>query len=133
MLHLKKYASRKSPPFPANECCGLRKVGNDGHLYESVSNSKGVCAWKLKSLCLGPTPYSNAYKTRTSRNMFRSPKSRSPKRSPSMSGGWKSVRKSDPALWARVLSEVKREPGRWAAWKAMKADKLYLERGGRFM
>ena len=46
--------------------------------------------------------------------------------------GWTSVKKSDPALWARVLADVKAEPGRWAAWKAIKADRLYKEKGGRF-
>lgn len=51
----------------------------------------------------------------------------------SLSGGWKSIPKSNPQLWSRVLQEVKREPGPWAAWKAMKADKLYKQRGGRFL
>jgi hypothetical protein len=50
-----------------------------------------------------------------------------------LSGGWKSVPKSNPKLWSRVLQEVKREPGPWAAWKAIKADKLYKQRGGRFL
>jgi len=50
-----------------------------------------------------------------------------------MSGGWRSVPKSNPTLWKRVLSQVKREPGPWAAWKAIKADKIYKERGGRFL
>lgn len=54
-------------------------------------------------------------------------------RSRSLRGGWKSVRKSDPVLWKNVLNEVKREPGPWAAWKAVKADKIYLERGGKFL
>ena len=48
-------------------------------------------------------------------------------------GGWKSVPKSNPALWQKVLAEVKREPGPWAAWKAMKTDRIYKDRGGRFL
>lgn len=49
-------------------------------------------------------------------------------------GGWASVPKSDPKLWESVLSEVKRKnPGPWAAWKSIEADKLYEQRGGRFL
>ena len=48
-------------------------------------------------------------------------------------GGWASVPKSDPELWARVLAQVKKEPGPWAAWKAVKADRIYKSRGGRFL
>ena len=43
----KKYTSRPSPPYPANECQGLTKTGNDGQLYQSVANIKGVFQWKL--------------------------------------------------------------------------------------
>jgi hypothetical protein len=48
-------------------------------------------------------------------------------------GGWKSVPKSDPELWQKVLDEVRKLPGPWAAWKAIEADKRYKERGGRFV
>ena len=48
-------------------------------------------------------------------------------------GGWKSVRKSNPILWKKVLDEVKKEPGPWAAWKAIKADKIYQQKGGKFL
>jgi hypothetical protein len=48
-------------------------------------------------------------------------------------GGWASVPKSNPALWKKVLAEVKRESGPWAAWKAIKADRIYKDRGGRFL
>lgn len=44
--HLKKYRERPGPPYPANECCGARKVGNDGLMYESVRNAAGICAWR---------------------------------------------------------------------------------------
>ena len=36
---------RKGPPYPANECCGETKKGNDGLMYKSVPNKKGVCRW----------------------------------------------------------------------------------------
>ena len=38
-----KYMSRNSPPYPANNCCGMTKRGNDGHMYRS-SGSKH-CKW----------------------------------------------------------------------------------------
>lgn len=41
----KKYLSRPSPPYPANKCCGERKVGNDGTYYKSVPNFRGICRW----------------------------------------------------------------------------------------
>ena len=42
----KKYASRNGPPYPANKCCGAELLGNDGLMYRSVANKKGVCSWK---------------------------------------------------------------------------------------
>jgi hypothetical protein len=43
----KKYLTRDSPPYPANEHCGERKKGNDGKMYESVADKNKVCRWKL--------------------------------------------------------------------------------------
>jgi hypothetical protein len=43
---LKKYKSRNSPPYPANENCGKKMKGNDGLMYESKPNKNGVCSWK---------------------------------------------------------------------------------------
>lgn len=42
----KKYNLRKSPALPANKYCGKTARGNDGHLWESKMNKRGVCAWK---------------------------------------------------------------------------------------
>jgi hypothetical protein len=42
-----KYVSRPSPPYPANECGGLRLIGNDGRIYVSQPNKNGVHTWKL--------------------------------------------------------------------------------------
>jgi hypothetical protein len=44
----KKYASRPSPPLPANEHCGETQKGNDGQMYVSVPNKRSVCRWTLK-------------------------------------------------------------------------------------
>ena len=41
----KRYTTRKSPPYPANECQGRAMVGNDGEMYESVPNKKGTGRW----------------------------------------------------------------------------------------
>ena len=43
---IKKYATRKSPPYPANDFCGKTKKGNDGNQYISTPNKNGVCSWK---------------------------------------------------------------------------------------
>jgi hypothetical protein len=42
----KKYMDRPSPSFPANECCGQEKVGNDGVMYVSRADKNGRCSWK---------------------------------------------------------------------------------------
>jgi hypothetical protein len=44
----KKYLERPSPPYSAADCCGMVIAGNDGKMYISVPNAKGVCAWKLQ-------------------------------------------------------------------------------------
>jgi len=45
--NLKKYASRPSPPFPANEIeCHFRTfVGNDGTYYSSQPDKHGIFKW----------------------------------------------------------------------------------------
>ena len=46
-----KYTSRKSPAFPANECCNDVKQGQNEHadrLYRSVADKNGVCKWMLQ-------------------------------------------------------------------------------------
>jgi hypothetical protein len=67
------------------------------------------------------------------RSVKRLSRKRSPRKSPNrILGGWKSVPKTNPTLWKKVLAEVKRLPGPWAAWKAIRADQIYISRGGRF-
>ena len=43
---LKKYKTRKSPPYPANINCNKKKRGNDGNMYMSTSNKNNICTWK---------------------------------------------------------------------------------------
>ena len=45
----KKYLSRPSPAYPANECKFMKKKGNDGTMYKSVKNSQGVYRWQKAS------------------------------------------------------------------------------------
>jgi hypothetical protein len=40
--------TRKSPPYPANQCHGKSLYGNDGNMYVSVSNVNGIYTWRLK-------------------------------------------------------------------------------------
>ena len=46
--HLSKYAGRPSPPRPANlpGCRGKTMRGNDGRMWQSRSDSRGIFAWK---------------------------------------------------------------------------------------
>ena len=44
---LKKYDSRPSPPFPANDYCNQTKKGNDGNMYISKPNKNNICSWKM--------------------------------------------------------------------------------------
>jgi len=41
----KKYLTRDSPPYPANEYCGKKKKGNDGLMYLSIPDKNGICKW----------------------------------------------------------------------------------------
>jgi hypothetical protein len=43
---LKKYKTRNSPPYPANENCGKTMKGNDGKMYKSTPNKNNICSWK---------------------------------------------------------------------------------------
>jgi hypothetical protein len=43
---LKKYKTRKSPPYPANRNCNKTMKGNDGNMYISTPNIKNICTWK---------------------------------------------------------------------------------------
>lgn len=40
-----KYTSRRTPSYSANKCKSMKKKGNDGKLYKSVSNKRGVYRW----------------------------------------------------------------------------------------
>ena len=39
-------ATRTSPPFPANQCRGETKRGNDKTMYRSTQNKNKVYTWK---------------------------------------------------------------------------------------
>lgn len=42
----KKYTTRPSPPYPANQCKGKKKVGNDGKKWVSKANVTGIYTWR---------------------------------------------------------------------------------------
>ena len=42
---LKKYLTRDSPPYPANDYCHKKMKGNDGLMYVSSPDKNGVCKW----------------------------------------------------------------------------------------
>ena len=44
-LKTKKYQSRNSPPYPANDCIGEVKKGNDGKNWKSVPNKNMIYKW----------------------------------------------------------------------------------------
>lgn len=68
-----KYTSRPGPPYPANECCGLQRMGNDGKLYKSEMTRSGSCVWKKKAASRSKSVRRKTYKKSKSR-------SKSPKR-----------------------------------------------------
>ena len=82
MSHLKKYAKRPSPPYPANECPNQIRIGNDGNEYVSKSDKRGIFAWKKVPLnkSFGACPREKKPKRKMKKSRKRSPK-RSPKRS----------------------------------------------------
>lgn len=44
----KKYRSRPGPPYHASDCKGQTKKGNDGNLYRSKPDARGVYKWIAK-------------------------------------------------------------------------------------
>lgn len=40
-----KYKKRPSPPYPANDCQGQKKKGNNGKMYESKPDKNNVYKW----------------------------------------------------------------------------------------
>lgn len=43
---LKKYTHRPGPPYPAQNCPGAFRRGNDLKLYRSVKDKNGIYKWK---------------------------------------------------------------------------------------
>lgn len=42
----KKYQTRDSPPYKANDYCGRKKRGNDGNWWISEPDYRGICRWQ---------------------------------------------------------------------------------------
>ncbi len=43
----KKYSERKSPPYPANECCNMILPGKDGDYISNPEGPKNICRWRM--------------------------------------------------------------------------------------
>tara|TARA_Y100000389_G_scaffold9587_2_gene8910 strand:- start:25 stop:1224 length:1200 start_codon:yes stop_codon:yes gene_type:complete len=127
----KKYTSpkRKSPPYPANECCGETYEGNDGNTYESIANKKGVCQWKKISSKsrkehVKDTKEKDSKKcVKQTTKKYSSPKRKSPPYSANECCGkelmgnnkkmWKSIRnKKGVCQWKQVKSPIGKEENR---------------------
>lgn len=46
LSRIAKYKNRPSPPYPANECGGKTFIGNDGKLWQSIANVRGIYTWR---------------------------------------------------------------------------------------
>jgi hypothetical protein len=55
----KKYSSRNSPPFSAQDCQDLTQTGNDGAQYTSKANNRGVYRWVKTNAAAPRTTRSN--------------------------------------------------------------------------
>jgi hypothetical protein len=75
--YTKKYTERNSPPFPANECQGMLKRGNDMHWYRSTADYRGIHRWiAVKSR---RTVSKSPIKKRKDRSRSKTPAARRPK------------------------------------------------------
>jgi hypothetical protein len=87
LKHTKKYRIRSSPAISANKHCGETRKGNDGLMYTSVSNYRGICRWQK-------TTGSRARYVRKLYNKKSRSRAKSQKRSRSRKGKSKSRRRS---------------------------------------
>lgn len=46
MAEVAAYKNRPSPPYHAQDYKGQKKTGNDGELYISIANKKGIYTWR---------------------------------------------------------------------------------------
>lgn len=42
----KHYQNRPSPPIPANQHCGEKRLGNNKKIWTSRPNVLGICSWR---------------------------------------------------------------------------------------
>ena len=101
LSHLKKYALRDSPPFPANQCKGHLKRGNDGTYFKSVRAINGVYRWqRVSSLTAKKTAKRSPKKKTAKKTAKRSPKKKTAKktakRSPKKKSAMKKTAKKSP-------------------------------------
>ena len=69
-----KYANRPGPPYAANaeDCKGRIKIGNDGNMYISKADKKGIYKWfKVKNDSSTKSSRKASRKSRKSRKSSR--------------------------------------------------------------
>jgi hypothetical protein len=78
LQHTKKYLERPSPPYPAQTCPGQRKIGNDGRIWESVGNAKGIFRWvaRTRHTVTAKTPRKSKSPSKSKRTSPRKSKSK---------------------------------------------------------
>lgn len=108
----KKYRDRPSPPYSAQECPGMIKRGNNGKLFISKANVKGIYQWK---------PYQGEDPHKTSRRTSRKKSSRKTKKQRKSSR--KSSRKTKESRKSSRKSSRKTKKSRKSSRKLKKSRK----------
>lgn len=117
----KKYISRGSPSFPANECHGETMMGNDGRMYASVSNKNGIYRWlavKSATKISSPRKRTSPRKSSPMRKSSPPTKVSSPRKSAS-------PRKSSPMRKSSPSTKV------YTSRKGVKGQTLWYYKGKR--
>ena len=100
---LQKYATRPSPPRPANEsgCRGQTKVGNDGKKWVSVSNVRGVYRWVAltKKSVKSKSPAKRSVKSKSPAKKKSSTKLQMNMFKPTPNNDWMKTFKPTPGHW----------------------------------
>ena len=115
---------RKGPPYPANECCGQDKEGNDGLMYKSVKNKKGVCTWKKIAKKKSPK------KKPAKKSPKKKPAKKSPKKKPTKKSPKKKPAKKSPKKEKKV---VKNKSPKQDFLQILEEHRKNCERQGKYV
>ena len=96
--YISKYASRPSPPYPAQKCASKLFVGNDGGWWLSSPTSAGIYRWikqkdtSVRKVLLAQQAARKAAKKKATSKSPKKATSKSPKKSPKKATKKKSKR-----------------------------------------